>query len=94
MNGRKPTSQSKTLRELALMAAASAWLLLAIGMIASLIDVAGSYTGVLLIAISCSGVSALLLVFAVWFGGTATRILAFAGVVPFIYIVIDFFRRI
>ena len=82
-------------RELALISAASAWLLLILGTAASLITLArGSYTPFLLAAIFCAILATLLLAFAAWRGGIVSRILAFLGIAPIVFIISEFIRRI
>ena len=85
---------SSTSRAWARLGVAWAWLFLVVGCGASLVTVArGGYSGVLLTAISCAGIAAVLLAFGIWRGGIITRVFAVLGIAPIIFIVSDFIRR-
>jgi len=76
------------------LAVAWAWLFLLVGCGASLITVArGGYSGLLLTAISCVAIAAVLLAFGVWRGGILCRVFAGLGIAPFLFIVSEFIHR-
>jgi hypothetical protein len=85
---------SSASRAWARLAVAWAWLFLVVGCGASLVTVArGGYSGVLLTAISCAGVAAVLLAFGIWRGGIVARIFAILGIAPLFFIVSEFIHR-
>lgn len=85
---------SPTSRSSARLAIAWAWIFLAVGCGASLVTVAhGGYSSVLLTALSCAGLAAVLLAYGIWRGGIAARVFAVLGIVPLIFIVSEFIRR-
>jgi hypothetical protein len=71
-----------------------AWLILLAGCGASLLTVAsGDYNGVLLTAVSCAAIAAVLLTFAGLRGHIVARIFAALGLVPISFIVGEFLLR-
>ena len=85
---------SSGIRDWARLAVAWAWLLLLVGCCLSLITVAhGVYAQVLLAAIWCAGVATLLLMFGILRGGVGTRVLAFLGIGPLLFIVSELLSR-
>jgi len=76
------------------LAMALGWLLLLMGIGASLVTVAGGrYGGVLRFAMGCAGVAVALLTFGFVRGRLMTRGLAVLGIGPVLFIVEEFLRR-